>query len=224
MISSSCRDKRKIENGSDFVSCWVCVQKGDDFNVYTQFFFGFTNGGLLSAFAYFNKPAWKIELTLAGVLAANTIQNFIVFDNKYGRTDSRVDPIHVTYFTDVAAIIFLGGKLTAFNTITSHEGSIAFCQVGFELGRIQRPEADLRILANARQSTHASGSLVVELSKEPHKVTERGVGGSHTRNLNTQTGFLSADWAIFDEGEILIRSGHFSQTVYPKADDIIIKV
>lgn len=90
------------------------------------------------------------------------------------------------------------------------------------------PKADLRILANARQSTHASGSLVVELatldelSREPYKVTERSVGESHTfrriRDLDVQTGFLSANWVILDEYETPVRSGHFSQTIYPKAE------
>lgn len=90
------------------------------------------------------------------------------------------------------------------------------------------PEADLRILANARQSTHTSGSLVVELatldelSREPYKVTERSIGESHTfrrtRDLDVQTGFLSANWVILDEYETPVRSGHFSQTIYPKAE------
>lgn len=90
------------------------------------------------------------------------------------------------------------------------------------------PEADLRILTNARKSTHSGGSLVVELttleelSKEPHKVTERSVGESYMfrriRNLDVQTGFLSADWVILDEYETPIQSGRFNQRIYPKAE------
>ena len=108
------------------------------------------------------------------------------------------------------------------------EGSICATMILWNSLGYKGPEADLRILANARQSTHASGSLVVELttleelSKEPNKVTERSIGESHTfrriRNLDTQTGILSADWEIFDEHGTPIRSGHFSQTVYPKAE------
>lgn len=92
----------------------------------------------------------------------------------------------------------------------------------------QGPDTDMKILSNARQSTHSSGSLVVELttleelSRESHKVTTRSIGESHTfrriRNLDTQTGILSADWMIFDENETPIRSGHFSQRIYPKAE------
>lgn len=92
----------------------------------------------------------------------------------------------------------------------------------------QGPDTDMKILSNARQSTHLSGSLVVELttleelSREPYKVTTRSIGESHMfrriRDLNTQTGILSADWEIFDESETPVRSGRFSQRVYPKAE------
>ena len=108
------------------------------------------------------------------------------------------------------------------------EGSVCATMILWNSLGYNGLEADLKILANARASTHAGGSLVVELatleelSKEPNKVTERSVGESHTfrriRSLNTQTGLLFADWAIFDEHGIPIRSGHFSQTVYPKAE------
>ena len=90
------------------------------------------------------------------------------------------------------------------------------------------PEGDLRILTNAKASTHPGGALVVELatleelSKEPSKVTERSIGESHTfrriRNLDTQTGILSANWGIFNEHGTPVRSGHFSQRVYPKTE------
>lgn len=53
-------------------------------------------------------------------------------------------------------------------------------------------------------------------------MTERSIGESHTfrriRDLDVQTGFLSADWVILDEHEAPLRSGHFSQTIYPKAE------
>lgn len=108
------------------------------------------------------------------------------------------------------------------------EGSICTTMILWNSLGYNGPEADFRILANTRQSTHSSGSLVVELatleelSKEPYKVTERGIGESHTfrriRDLNTQTGILSADWEISDNNGTPIRSGHFGQTVYPKAE------
>ena len=108
------------------------------------------------------------------------------------------------------------------------EGSVCTTMILWNSLGYNGPEADLRILANARASTHAGGSLAVELatleelSKEPHKVTERSIGESHTfrriRNLDTQTGILSANWEIFGKNGTPIRSGHFSQTVYPKAE------
>ena len=108
------------------------------------------------------------------------------------------------------------------------EGSVCATMILWNSLGHQSPETDVRILSNARQSTHPSGSLVVELttleelSREPYKVTTRSVGESHTfrriRSLNTQTGILSADWEILDKGETPVRSGHFSQRVYPKAE------
>lgn len=92
----------------------------------------------------------------------------------------------------------------------------------------QDSETDLEILANARRSTHAGGSLVLELAtleelaRKPNKVTTRDAGESkifrRTRSLDTQTGKLLGVWEILDENGTTVQEGSFSQTVYPKAE------
>jgi SAM-dependent methyltransferase len=108
------------------------------------------------------------------------------------------------------------------------DGSVCTALVLWNSLGYNGPKADLRILTNIRKLTHSGGSLVVELttleelSKEPYKVTERSIGESHTfrriRDLDAQTGLLSADWVILDEHETPIQSGQFSQRIYPKAE------
>lgn len=92
----------------------------------------------------------------------------------------------------------------------------------------QDSETDLEILASARESTHAGGSLVLELAtleelaKEPNRVTTRDAGESkifrRTRHLDVQTGKLLGVWEILDESGIVVQEGSFSQIVYPKAE------
>jgi precorrin-6B methylase 2 len=92
----------------------------------------------------------------------------------------------------------------------------------------QDSETDLEILANARKSTHAGGSLVLELAtleelaRKPNKVTTRDAGESkifrRTRSLDTQTGKLLGVWEVLDENGTMVQEGSFSQTVYPKAE------
>lgn len=107
-------------------------------------------------------------------------------------------------------------------------GSICTTMILWNSLGYQNLEIDMRILANARKSGHAGGSLALELatleqlSIEPYKVTDRSIGESsifrRTRDLDVRTGVLSAVWEIIDESGIPVHRGHFSQRVYPKAE------